>query len=1522
MEPETNQANRNENKEENKSNNDNPNALPAIPYPIINSILKLSLLDKVPQHFKKSFLNYARLVCSYLTTAFAADDATVQEDAVLTFLRLPSLALRKPRRGGRKARQRQSRNYDREMDAIIRSWQPNTLRQPPNEQDSHHDRNATSNNAASQNASQPLAHSSESKRDERKIRIDRAKSLARRSHLSKAVKSLLQSGLSVLTEAKLNKLEQLHPQGPANCPVMPQNAPPVPVSEETMLKIVSKLNNGSSPDIFGWTGDILHTIVKDATCRDGILRMVTAICNGEATKRVRDLIYTDKLLATDKPNEVNGVRPIARGSILAALTHGVAYYQLSKEDLDVTFGNIQLGCGNPGGSESAVHIIRTALDRSLDLPAMFQLDIRNAFNSADRALILERLYNNRHLAPIWRAADQAYNTPSDLLVIQNKEIIKVIKSTQGVKQGDKIALIAYANYMQPIFRQAAETKLQELPDLANEFGIQLPNNWIHATQGRSDKAASTAIADDFATAGNIYPSLAVFLKALKLCRDEDIAVRLDKCSLLWPHPAGQDPPPFYNHVCNALQIRLAKGSVKYLGIHLGYDEDQIKNHIRQVVENAQPLFDALAHPAMPKQIALLLLRLCGVPKVNYLSRTLPPRLLAQGAQTFDERVLETANHILNISPTHNDIPLDTKAQINMPLRFAGLGLRPATRSSKVAYWSSVAQAAPLLLHYFDNIALQPLVDTLDMIRLSLKDNGMTPDNPVFPLDEEAHLDFYATLDMKLKKNLQNKIMRPIEQRMFANRLARPCLNILDISSRARLISASQTNASAWLIAMPTSPALELTDREFIFATRHRLGLPISNALPGHCPLCNNAINLAEQPSHFGVCKSLTSRSVTARHHHLTRLASSLFRRLGAFYVREEPYDFQSRQHTRPDVVAYFPTLKLATDVSVTDPTARSYVQGAARAPLHAATARERNKINKHRNGANNENLTFFPCVYESFGPPGKATAALWKQLHLQATYNRVPECPTLTQINQEISINIMKGTAMIAEEYIANVTCYEDTGTSLLRHTSAVIEARPPQSQPNSFTRRGIRRLIPNNDNPARRGRLVVNVPLWEDVTSQASRPISNSPSASHLATAGTLSHHAPLDQVTNLNSSDISANNHARQIQDSNLVIPMDTNPLDSDSNQRPDLDTNADDVYPLPTNNANNERLDISNATNDNINSDNDSNSNDNMIVDSEVQDQSSFPMQIARDVSQETANLLNSIVLPACDFSTVVASTHLPSLPLPSSHQTSTAAARNGTFTPNSIDEPSSSIRSQSPEVEPTADPHVQAQDVGPRPPTSPYSPVRRRRRQSRFSPLHATNPTTQPTSPSAPTSTSTTSPAPASTASHTSTAAARNGTSTPNSNDELSSSSAAQTRLASSRNSTQTSGVLGTPFRPPLLRPLNDNQTRRRPSRSRHNHRDRRTPTRRQEAPNRSSNHRTDGNAHRRSNRSSNRNSIRDNQVDNGRDSREANAHANTRNPRNVHWRAGRPSTRRRGSLPRTARGPPSDGSVGFNHNHHD
>jgi hypothetical protein len=178
-------------------------------------------------------------------------------------------------------------------------------------------------------------------------------------------------------------------------------------------------------------------------------------------------------------------------------------------------------------------------------------------------------------------------------------------------------------------------------------------------------------------------------------------------------------------------------------------------------------------------------------------------------------------------------------------------------------------------------------------------------------------------------------------------------------------------------------------------------------------------------------------------------------------------------------------------------------------PLHAATTREKEKIRKHQRGSNNENLTFFPCVYETFGPPGRATSALWKQLHLQATSNRVPECSTLTNINQEININIIKGQAMIA-----NVTCYEDTGTSLLHHTSTPINSpspqnagprrHPPQSRPNSLTRRGTRRLIPNNDNPARRGRLAPNVPLWDDVGSQATQATNVGHTSTQFAAAVT----------------------------------------------------------------------------------------------------------------------------------------------------------------------------------------------------------------------------------------------------------------------------------------------------------------------------------------------------------------------------------------------------------------------------------
>ena len=51
---------------------------------------------------------------------------------------------------------------------------------------------------------------------------------------------------------------------------------------------------------------------------------------------------------------------------------------------------------------------------------------------------------------------------------------------------------------------------------------------------------------------------------------------------------------------------------------IGHDA-AVRNWADDLVESQRPFFEAVTHEAMPCQLALHLVRLCGIPRVNYVS---------------------------------------------------------------------------------------------------------------------------------------------------------------------------------------------------------------------------------------------------------------------------------------------------------------------------------------------------------------------------------------------------------------------------------------------------------------------------------------------------------------------------------------------------------------------------------------------------------------------------------------------------------------------------------------------------------------------------------------------------------------------------------------------------------------------------------------------------------------------------------------------------------------------------------------
>jgi hypothetical protein len=110
------------------------------------------------------------------------------------------------------------------------------------------------------------------------------------------------------------------------------------------------------------------------------------------------------------------------------------------------------------------------------------------------------------------------------------------------------------------------------------------------------------------------------------------------------------------------------------------------------VKSMEPFFRALRHPRFTTQAALVLLRVCALPKFNFSCRTLPPRLTSRACVTFDQLVLHTAMDILRLDL---DSP-DARNLLTLPMRHGRFGLRRMEATAPAAFLGSLAAAARYL----------------------------------------------------------------------------------------------------------------------------------------------------------------------------------------------------------------------------------------------------------------------------------------------------------------------------------------------------------------------------------------------------------------------------------------------------------------------------------------------------------------------------------------------------------------------------------------------------------------------------------------------------------------------------------------------------------------------------------------------------------------------------------------------------------------------------------------------------------
>ena len=534
-------------------------------------------------------------------------------------------------------------------------------------------------------------------------RVNKIMQSGGRNSLSRAFKVIGSRPRAPINEQTMTKLRALHPQAKSPMGSLPiHQAAELVTIEKVLDRAVKRCDNGSSPGVSGWTGAHLAAIMAGCTkeARRGFALFIRDVCNGVFTGELHRRLMACCLTPISKPDNV-GIRPIA---VMETFTKCAAHCAvlLIEDRIHLLFPTIQYGVKRSGGSETATHLIRNLLRRcsrnSPHLAAVLNMDFENAFNTVSRKRVWETLVSHAHITgPLLKAFYVQYSEPSPLLVYDGSTFIEELQSTEGVRQGDPFAGIAFSLAVQPLYVAAI------------------------AAMEKDAAGHGVAIQDDLAAIATWRETLKVFDYVREHAHAYGLKLRADKCQLYLPPETatgtGCDKRlEEIRAACNARHIPITFKLVS-LGVMHGLEKD-IEQHCADKVEASEKYFAALEHPVLSTQVAMLLLRYCGIPRLGYLTRTIHPNRLAAAAGCFDQRLTTCFQSITQMSEKEftaldqeeiehkeDDPPAKPSAvtrqqlmtRISLPVRMGGLGLRPVSRTMTPAYYSALVTALPELL---------------------------------------------------------------------------------------------------------------------------------------------------------------------------------------------------------------------------------------------------------------------------------------------------------------------------------------------------------------------------------------------------------------------------------------------------------------------------------------------------------------------------------------------------------------------------------------------------------------------------------------------------------------------------------------------------------------------------------------------------------------------------------------------------------------------------------------------------------
>jgi hypothetical protein len=782
--------------------------------------------------------------------------------------------------------------------------------------------------------------------------------------VGKAARAMLHSGAPASFSSDMSeKLREKIPQNDVKEPIprLPANAPLVIFQADHKLRdyIGKFAAKGSAPGPLQISGRVLSLVVESDVGLRAVAAIMSDLANGNFTSEIRS--WFTGSLGVALPKSDGDVRPICIGDVFSRITAAWLVRE-SITDIRSACGPEQQGQGVSSGCERIVHVLQTCLESESPKLACLKIDIKNAFNTRSRAHCLTSLFKHQSLARLWRLAAWLYAERSPIWFLSRGSIIETLFSIVGVKQGDPLGSVLF------------DLSIAEVLELASKVD---PNVKVLADH------------DDIFLVGRPQQLQNVFVALTAAAARHGSVVALQKCELLFFHPPELLPVDVSAWLARD-QIKLRSDAAIVLGAPIGRDVEAVAELALKIAREDKIFFDRLADlNFLPAQEALLLLRVCGVPRWNYLLRCVRPAAMFLANPLYESMQFEVFCSRTGISMS--ELTERLKDEVSLPVsKFGGWGLRRPSKVGQLAWFSAQAAAAPLLQEFtqFFGLGVLPLrpaegkdekdrppPDNPDDPRLTATASALQFINSnctqsqalhdLLPADAADCLSFYSDLlerknEAKAarsdgKKPLQSLLSKAEE----SNRLI-TLLDTCDSVERKFLAARCLPEAHHWKLALPTRWQLKLSDEEIASCARVELGLTPaqSDVMPVSCGHCNKA-NSALEAVHFITCPVARASSSGKRHNEVVQAVASFCRAVGV-HVTVEPMRLADYSQIRPDLDLVVRLQRVLVDVTIRC----SQVKSSTAASFQRA---HQEKEKKYRNLAQECGAKFTALVFDAFG---------------------------------------------------------------------------------------------------------------------------------------------------------------------------------------------------------------------------------------------------------------------------------------------------------------------------------------------------------------------------------------------------------------------------------------------------------------------------------------------------------------------------------------------------------------------------